>query len=236
MSETQKVFELYRTAGFADSELSATEEGYGVAFARWLPAERDASILDVGCGGGEFLHYLHARGYAQLHGFDLSPEQVRRCHERGFPQVTLVPDAVGFLENHRHTYACVVMNDVLEHVPKRTTIALLEAIRGALIPDGRLLVKVPNAANLFGLVARYLDFTHEVAFTETSLRQVLLTAGFRQIEICGQALPFQLRPQRLAYWTMNTAYKLLHRGAYLAAVGVDAPKILDKLLLARAEV
>jgi len=52
-------------------------------FADWLPADRNAPILDAGCGEGNLLAFLRAKGYANLSGFDLSPECVRLCRERG---------------------------------------------------------------------------------------------------------------------------------------------------------
>lgn len=46
------------------------------------------SILDVGCGAGDFWHHLHARNVeCQYTGFDISSSMVKRCRER-FPGVT----------------------------------------------------------------------------------------------------------------------------------------------------
>ena len=42
-------------------------------FADWLPSDRSAPILDAGCGEGNLLAFLRAKGYANLSGFDLSP-------------------------------------------------------------------------------------------------------------------------------------------------------------------
>jgi SAM-dependent methyltransferase len=45
------------------------------------------SILDIGCGAGDFWEHLQARGIAcDYLGTDLSPEMIRRCRER-FPGV-----------------------------------------------------------------------------------------------------------------------------------------------------
>ena len=233
MHGSESVYERYRTAGFGDTELAASSEGYD-AYRRWLPEDRDAAILDFGCGGGEFLHFLGEQGYRRAQGIDFSAEQVRRCHERGLDAVEHVTDAAAWLDARKGQLSRIVMNDVLEHIPKTECIATLERLRRALAPGGQLLIKVPNCANVFGLVARYLDFTHEVGFTESSLRQVLVTAGFSDVEVTGLPVPLKLRPKRLAYWTLNRLYVAVHRAVYVAAVGSDAPRILSKLLLARA--
>jgi 2-polyprenyl-3-methyl-5-hydroxy-6-metoxy-1,4-benzoquinol methylase len=230
MHGTERVYERYRTAGFADSDPAAVAEGYAYLLQRLPPPDRP--ILDLGCGGGEFLDFLVRQGYTAAAGIDHSDEQVERCVTRGLARVSRVTDAHEFLRQHPGGFECVVMNDVLEHIPKNDCLALLEDIRGALRPGGRCLVKVPNAANVFGLVARYLDFTHEIAFTETSLRQVLVAAGYSDVEVTGLPLPLRLRPKRVLYWTANRLYMTLHRAAYVAAVGSDAPTILTKLLVA----
>lgn len=231
---TAKVLESYRTAGFTDTDPKAAGEGYS-EYLTWLPAARDSQILDLGCGGGEFLEYLESQGYTNLEGIDFSGEQVARCHERGLRSVTQVPDAHEYLASRPRAFDCIVLNDVLEHIPKAGCITLLEKIHASLKDGGACIIKVPNAANVFGLVARYLDFTHEIAFTETSLRQVLRTAGFRDIDVLGLPVRFRLSPKRIVYWGMNRAYLAAHRIAYVAAVGSDAPTILTKLIVARAK-
>jgi 2-polyprenyl-3-methyl-5-hydroxy-6-metoxy-1,4-benzoquinol methylase len=235
MAGTEKVFARYRSAGFSDTDRGAVDEGYG-GMLPWLPAEPSARILDLGCGGGEFLEFLGRAGYSRAEGVDVSPEQIERCRARGLDRVTQSEDTSTFLRRHSSTFDAVVMNDVLEHIQKTQCIDMLETIRAALTQGGSIVVKVPNAANVYGLVARYLDFTHELAFTEHSLRQVLLTAGYRDVEVHGIRVPLRLRAKRLLYWSMNRTYEAIHRAAYIAAVGSDAPTILTKLLVARGKV
>jgi hypothetical protein len=63
-----------------------------------------------------------------------------------------------------------------------------------------------------GVYARYGDFTHEVGFTEESLRYVLLQAGFGEIEFLeplgatGRAARFA---QRTARTTLHGLLRLL---------------------------
>ena len=45
-------------------------------------------------------------------------------------------------------------------------------------PGGKIFVKTGNMSNPFSLRLRYIDFTHEVGFTEESFVQVLYIAGF----------------------------------------------------------
>src|SRR4051794_30806422 len=43
---------------------------------RLLPSDRQAPMLDVGCGSGGMVWWLQQRGYANAAGIDISPEQV----------------------------------------------------------------------------------------------------------------------------------------------------------------
>ena len=231
MMNNQQVYDSYRSAGFHDTDSLSVSEGYSQLL-QWMPS-LGAPILDLGCGGGEFLEFLQSKGFTNLHGIDRSLQQVARCQERGLTGIEVVIDSTQWLQERKQKFSCVVLNDVLEHIPKQEIVPTLNAIRSALISGGCVIIKVPNAANAFGLVARYLDFTHEVAFTEHSLKQVLIASMFADIDVSGMRTQWRWTLKRSAYWLMNTAYQRMHRALYIAAVGTDAPTILSKLLIAR---
>ena len=82
--------------------------------------------------------------------------------------------------------ALIVLNDVIEHLEKQELFDLLDAARNALTEGGTLFIKVPNMANPYtGATSFALDFTHQLVFTEISLRQVLLATDFSDITIIG---------------------------------------------------
>ena len=95
MHGTEQVCSRYRTAGFADSDPVAVAEGYSYMLTRLSAAARP--LLDLGCGGGEFLDFLAHRGYTAAAGIDYSDEQVERCRARGLTRVEKVTDANAFL-------------------------------------------------------------------------------------------------------------------------------------------
>lgn len=153
-------------------------------FGRLLPQDRDAHILEVGCGYGVFLYYLHAVGYREVEGVDISPEQVETARRLGIPNVVCA-DAVEFLKKHPEAYDCIVAIDFLEHFPKQEVITVLEALFTSLKPRGKLIIQTPNADGPFAGRFRYCDFTHEFALTATSARQILEAVGFRDVCIFG---------------------------------------------------
>ncbi|MCE5280852.1 MAG: class I SAM-dependent methyltransferase [Deltaproteobacteria bacterium] len=188
-----RLYDAYNEAAFQAPEVLTPERlSQGIekyrGYEPFLPGNRDASILDIGCGVGYFLHFLKSRGYSNIQGIDLSPQMIGIC-KANFPGVHAeVADAFDYLLSHQENFDAIVANDVLEHVPKDRTVDLMAAIRSALKKGGAFLAKVPNLGNPFAIRLRYTDFTHEVGFTEHSLWQVLWLGGFRTIRV----LPFPL--------------------------------------------
>ncbi|MBV8116133.1 MAG: class I SAM-dependent methyltransferase [Silvibacterium sp.] len=56
---------------------------------RYLPQNREARILDLGCGHGAFLYFLLRAGYTRIVGVDTSPERIELAHRLGIPQAEL---------------------------------------------------------------------------------------------------------------------------------------------------
>lgn len=150
-------------------------------YSKYLPTDRSARILEIGCGDGTFLLYLLSKGFNLVEGVDSSPEQIAVAKRRGLRQVTLA-DNYERLKQINGQIDIVIALDVIEHYNKLELLMLLDAVYGALKDTGVLLVQTPNADGPFGARHRYGDFTHELAFTPTSLSQALRMAGFKEIE------------------------------------------------------
>ncbi len=148
-------------------------------FGKFLPPQKDAAILDIGCGVGSLVYWLHARGYENARGIDTSPDVVATAQRLGIRNV-IQQDLRALIGREHDTYDAIFMRDVLEHIPKDVVLDVLDGVLDLLKPGGRLILQVPNGASpLVGRVL-YGDFTHETAYTETSLSQVLLTCGYTQ--------------------------------------------------------
>jgi len=178
-------------------------------YVRLLPKDRRAAILDVGPGYGELLELLAKDlGYRQTTAIDISKEVVEHCNTILPGSTALVSDTRDFFEANADKFDCVFLLHVLEHIPKQDTIPLLRAIHSALAPNGRLIIEVPNMLNPFtGNALRYMDFTHEVGYTELSLEYVLQMAGFSQIAVAEIKFPID-RPARVLQNVLYGAVKL----------------------------
>lgn len=146
-----------------------------------LPADRQARILDIGCGHGEVIRALQRQGYTNVQGVDVSPDAVLECQKLGL-NVSRI-DAIEDLRPASGAYEFVIMTHVLEHLPKAQVVATLKHIRTVLLTEtGSYYVAVPNAQSNTGCYWAYEDFTHETLFTAGSLYFVLKCAGFKDVE------------------------------------------------------
>ncbi|MGB0720829.1 MAG: class I SAM-dependent methyltransferase [Gammaproteobacteria bacterium] len=151
--------------------------------ARHLPPDTRISIADLACGHGALIRALKKQGYHRVIGVDTSAEQVAAAHDRGTTEVRH-GEIDPFLDDHESAgFDVVFLMDILEHLDKEQVIKLLDRVHNSLRPGGRAIIHVPNATGIFGMNARYGDFTHEVAFTPRSIRQVLSSCGFHAISV-----------------------------------------------------
>lgn len=168
-------------------------EGGKVEFFRWY-AERyyrphmaqlplaSLQLLDIGCNRGYLLKVFDEWGMSNLHGIDLSPQDVEIAHQL-IPSAQIhLADAFEYLPQHPATYDLIITKATLEHIAKAQVIPFLKACAAALKPAGLLIVDVPNMDWLGASHERYMDFTHEVGFTPQSLQQVMGQA-FADIQI-----------------------------------------------------
>jgi len=160
--------------------LAGREPTFRRRLAPLLPPARDARILDLGCGYGEFLYYLQRQGYTDTRGIDLDPAQIEVACRLGVRHVQRA-EARDFLASSGD-FDCIVALDVLEHIPRDQMLPLLELAREALRPGGRLLCQVPNLA-AFHTPLFFMDFTHRTPFTAPSLKQALEMAGFANVRV-----------------------------------------------------
>lgn len=234
--QTSLVYESYAQTGFGgyDNAVASPESfaQYVVNYSSHLPASRTAAILDVGCGAGHFLAWLRERGYSEARGVDLSASSVAHCRRHGLT-AEVVADTGQYLAAHPQTFDLIAMNDVIEHFLYEEVVGILSHACAALKPGGSLLVKTINMANAGGLYLRYADFTHRVGFTETSLRQVLVAAGFGTVTVEPYRIP--RGGVKRALWSFaGRSVQRWRAAAMFADLGVDAPRILSKILLATA--
>lgn len=163
-------------------ELASQRRQFRHFFYPLLPKNRDARIVDLGCGYGALVKVLEEWEYTKVSGVDISEDQIRTAHDvLGLTSVEK-GDALELLEQNDEMYDVIFAIDLIEHLPLTPQIDLLNAVRSRLSPEGILILQVPNglcplSPNFHG------DITHKRAYSPQSISQALRIAGFKCIEV-----------------------------------------------------
>ena len=182
---------IYGTYVTGRSDALAPESIAGLAprlpYLRWLvrtcmPLDRAAAILDIGCGYGAILYALQQAGYHHACGVDGSAEQVQVAARLGIRGVVQGDLMQTLRETPDASLDVVIAFDVIEHFTKSELIPLVDEVWRVLKPGGRWVIHAPNGESPFGNRVRFGDYTHEQAFTRTSLGQLLVASGFARVE------------------------------------------------------
>lgn len=155
---------------------------------RHFPPDRAAAILELGCGYGPLIQIAREAGYTNMTGVDLSSIEVARAASLGIAGVRQGDLMAALAAQADASLDAVVAFDVIEHFRKDEILAFADQVRRTLRTGGRFIVHTCNAESPFGGLGRYGDFTHEVAFTRDSIRQVLNACGFRDVH-CHEDRP-----------------------------------------------
>jgi O-antigen chain-terminating methyltransferase len=139
-------------------------------------------IIDVGCGRGEWLELLKENGF-NAKGIDLNEIMVGTCKEHNFDAVQ--SDAVEYLRSLPAASLCAVTGfHIIEHLPFKTLIALLDESFRVLKQGGVIIFETPNPENLLvGACTFYTDPSHIKPLVPAAVQFIAEERGFSDVEI-----------------------------------------------------
>jgi len=152
-------------------------------FSRYIP--KDASVLDLGCGYGEFINQIQAR---RRYAMDLNPDSTRfiesdvQMFEQDCSTRWPLPD------DHLDL---VLASNFFEHLPSKSNLeaTLREAWR-CLRPGGRIIALGPNIKYVDGA---YWDFwDHHLPLTDSSMAEGFQLTGYQIEQKVARFLPFTI--------------------------------------------
>ena len=173
---------------YGDVSLEIIESQFSVwnaYFGNFLPKGKEAQILDIGCGNGGLVYWLHKIGFQNVSGIDISKEQVEVAKKLGITNVHRA-DLKKFLKIKKRVYDVIFARDLLEHFSKEEIPLILSLVYSALKSGGTFVGQTVNAENLLWGRLRHGDFTHDIAFTRVSIKQLLRATGFNAVEVYPQ--------------------------------------------------
>lgn len=147
-------------------------------------AKPGQKLLDIGCGSGSKLLEFSRRGW-EVYGVDINPRAIEKARQT-VPQGHFFCAELTHLPPRANFFDFIRIDNCLEHVPN--PVSMIEKCFELLKSGGKTYICVPNA-NSFSFkfmkkfsIHAWIPF-HLNMFTETTLRNLLLTAGFSKVEI-----------------------------------------------------
>jgi len=180
-----KLYDYYKgKANLSREELynPITRKRFIDLLARFECYRKNNTLLDIGCGEGQFLAAAKERGW-QVEGVEIAPDAVQICRRFNLPEVICGNFLeLGLKKDH---FDIITMFEVLEHLTKPNEF-LLKAHKSLRV-GGALWITTPNFNSLNRLILqnrwRWVHQEHLFYFTVSSLRRVLRAAGFEIIEL-----------------------------------------------------
>lgn len=160
----------------AEDDIRARQEG-DVALFLGAPGP----VADLGCGRGEFLEALAARGVPGV-GCDTNPVMVARCREKGI--AVEEADLFSWLRARPGgSLGGVTAFQVVEHLPADALLPLVELAVSRLAPGGRLLFETVNAESVYAMKWFWMDLTHVRPVPGPSLGRLFEACGLRDVTV-----------------------------------------------------
>lgn len=152
-------------------------------FCKWITA--DSSVLDLGCGYGEFINNIHSK---DRHAMDLNPDTSYHLN----PDINLHhQDCAEAWPIDKSSLDLIFTSNFFEHLPNKQ--ALDQTVKHAhnhLKTNGRLIMLGPNIAILKG---RYWDFwDHHIPLSDQSANELLELNGFTIEKSIPYFLPYNM--------------------------------------------
>ena len=177
--------DAYKYVGFED-QFRGSQDVIRARLESYVPyfetAAADGDVLDVGCGRGEFIDLLNARG-VPARGIDLNHEMAEVCRARGLKVEEA--DAVGYLStlpdaSLRGLFAA----QVVEHLEPSYLLRFLELAVVKLQPGGRIVLETLNPACWVAFFESYIrDITHQWPLHPDTLKYLVTASGFANARI-----------------------------------------------------
>ena len=202
--------EVDRVATGGEASAKASDGGPGTAFARpvdsvtyvgfedryrgasadirlrveeYLPLLEGATdVVDVGCGRGELLTALRARG-TTARGVDSNAAMVEVCRSQGLDVDQ--GDAVSYLERQQDSsIGAITAIQVVEHFDPAYLVRFLETAYHKMKGGAPIVLETINAACWMAFFETYIrDLTHQRPLHPDTLRYLVEASGFTAVDV-----------------------------------------------------
>lgn len=159
------------------------------------------SVIDVGCGKGEFITQVQAKSKFAI---DLDPNAGSFLHSG----ISFIHGTHKSLSNfERQTIDVIWASNFVEHLEMQEVDSFLEECHRILnrsVSSGYLILMQPNFK--YSFKNYFDDFTHKTIFTDVSLRSLLNSHGFKVVKCERKFLPYSLNSRKAFFSPLIRIY------------------------------
>jgi 2-polyprenyl-3-methyl-5-hydroxy-6-metoxy-1,4-benzoquinol methylase len=152
--------EMEHLHSYIDRQLQYNKERFAnlISVVRRFSSDANTRILDVGCGGGEFLRLAKNSGY-EVHGIELQPDRAEYSRRICSCEVYDHDITSDYFDRYKNSFDAVSLWDVIEHVnfPYKTLLSIHKVLR----PGGVLYIDTPAKDSFYH---RFGELTYRVTF------------------------------------------------------------------------
>jgi SAM-dependent methyltransferase len=179
---TSHPLDSYKYVGFED-QFRGSQDTIRARLQSYLPYfDQTGDVLDVGCGRGEFLDLLKARGIS-ARGLDLNHEMVEVCRARDLDVTE--SDVVSYLDGLPDgSLGGLFAAQVVEHLEPAYLLRFLDLAYHKLRPGAPIVLETLNPACWTAFFDSFIrDITHVWPLHPETLRYLVLASGFSAARI-----------------------------------------------------
>lgn len=182
----KELYENYLNTGQVDGvkKISKNTPYCEYIYEKFLKSvNKDELVVDLACGFGEMVYYLENKQFTNIKGIEISRELVDLSKQLGVKNV-FEGDIFEYLKTvGDHSIRVVIMKDIMEHIEINDLGALMKLINKKLCKNGFIIGHAPNGSGVFGMLIKYNDLTHKIAYTKKSLEQLSRICGYNNISV-----------------------------------------------------
>lgn len=139
-----------------------------------LSIPRDARVLDLGCGRGDFINAFHRYGL-RASALDIEPESAKIADGVELKKCDVEKQAFPFADN---SFDLVFSKSVIEHLDRPDS--FVEESYRVLRPGGRILIMVPDWVSQMKIY--FDDHTHRQPYSAQAVQDLLKMKGFEAVQ------------------------------------------------------
>lgn len=168
----------------------------------------NVSVLEIGPGFGEFIEYCADREIENIDIVEKDRSVIAFLKKTYKIRNIFLNQNIWEIDGKLDMYDVIMMTQVLEHIPVTNHMQVIKTLYNHLNVNGALIITVPNIGNPLATFERYYDYTHQTAFTEHSLEQMIDFANLKNAQIALQ--PFRIPPTSTINIVRGVLQSLLH--------------------------